>query len=132
VMVSQAGKNPMNYEIAYDPEKKIIYGRLYGFIDADVIFNVALELAQLIQRHDCYLFLNDAREASLTQSTNDVSSMPKIMAKAGVSLQCKRAFVIREITAESVLLQELAETSGHKLKIFTTIEEANDWLMAGE
>jgi hypothetical protein len=120
----------MNYELAYDPEKKIIYGRLHGFIDAEVIVNVARELAQLIRRHDCYRFLNDAREASFTQSMRDISLMPSIMATAGVSLSCKRAFVVREITSAGVFLRDLAEKSGHQLRVFTDIEEANEWLLA--
>jgi hypothetical protein len=119
----------MNYELAYDPEKKIIYGRLYGFIDAAVIMNVAKELALLIKRHDCLLFLNDAREATLTQSISDVSLMPKIMAEADVSPSCKRAFVVRSLTAETEFLQELADKSEHKLRVFTDIDEAAEWLL---
>ena len=119
----------MSYELAYDPDKEIIYGRLYGYIDADVIMHVAIELAQLIQRHECYRFLNDAREATLTQSVHDVTRMPDIMAVAGVSLQCKRACVVREMSAETEFLQGIADVSGHNLRVFTDIDEANEWLM---
>lgn len=121
----------MSYELAYDPDKEIIYGRLYGYIDADVIMQVAIELAQLIVRHECYRFLNDAREATLTQSMRDVTLMPDIMAIAGVHMQCKRAFVVREVSTETDFLQGIADISGHNLRVFTDIDEANEWLMQG-
>jgi len=86
----------VRYEVAYDQERDLIVGRVEGKIGPALVKAMASELADLVASSGCRKLLNDLRRADITPSAFDVYDMPRIVAKQGVPIVCRRALLVSE------------------------------------
>ena len=118
----------MEYELEYDEALGVIVGRLHGELDAAGARRVASDLAQLVRKHDCRLFLNDLRDANITRSTLEIYSIPRVVKDVGVPGGMRRALVVGGITEDFEFLETASLNAGNLIKLFTDPDEALAWL----
>jgi len=122
----------MKYELTYDVERNLIIGHICGEFDSSLVTKMASDLADMIQKHDCYRLLNDLRSAKITPSTLEIYAMPRNVAKSREAMRCKRALVVSGSLNDYHFLETVSANLGQQLKIFIDIDTAVDWLMGHE
>ena len=126
----------MSHEITFDREKQLIKMRFHGDLTLKAIKEVVAELAQVVKETNCSSLLNDFRDANVKLSTADVYDLPKIMqdiyAASGISIfSLKRAAVLVRDLRDARFFETVSANRGHSVKVFSDIEEASKWLLAG-
>ena len=107
--------------------------RFEGLLTLEVVRNATVDVAQVAKERDCFRILTDMREATVKLSMVEVYNLPKLTADiastAGLQIfQYKRAMVI---SAEQELLpffENVSRNRHQKVKLFYTIESAEQWL----
>jgi hypothetical protein len=124
----------MPHTIVYDSELHIIKTTFLGIIDIKSAKEITTEFALMGKEKNCYLFLNDFREATLKLSTLDIYEAPKtisgIFSLAGfTAYQTKRALVVSQKSADFQFFETVIHNQGQRSKVFEDIDEAKKWLL---
>ena len=98
-----------------------------------VVRTATVDVVQMAKDRGCFRILNDMREATLNLSMVEVYNLPNLFAETAstASLQVykfKRALVISEDQALLPFFENVSRNRLHKVRLFHTIEEAEQWL----
>jgi hypothetical protein len=124
----------MPNSVVYDSEKRIIVIELQGLIDKPLIKQLASHVAGYSREHNCFLVLNDAREATLNLSTVEIYDLPKtimeILAATGIEVRkFKRALVVSNDVDDFTFFETVSRNRGHNVMLFRSIDQAISWLL---
>ena len=122
----------MSYKINYNKEQDYIAVTIEGEITLSTVTEPAADVARFAERYNCNRVLNDLRHAMLTDRTLDIYNMPKAARQAGVRSSLKRALVVSELSSNFRFLETVFINQGHIVKLFTTMEDALQWLLNKE
>lgn len=119
----------MPYKVGYNKELNYIEAKIEGAFSLSILKELAADVAKIIEKYGCERILNDMRLAKLAQGVFDIYDMPKVARNAGVEINCKRALVVRDQSSGFDFLETVFINQGHRVKLFTDIEEAKSWLL---
>jgi hypothetical protein len=124
----------MPYSVTYEAEAGYIAIVLIGTIDQPVARQLAAEVTQLMQKHDCFLVLNDACEATTTMSIVDIYDLPVIVStmldQLGLPVErLRRAIVVPAALNDFTFLEAVSRIRGHNIMLFRDMAEARKWLV---
>ncbi len=124
----------MSYSVAYDAEAGFIAIVIQGTIDQSVVRQLISDAARVAQEHNCFLVLNDAREATVTLSIAEIYDLPKIvsevLAESGIEVQrVKRAAVVVPDTMDDfTFFETVSRHRGQNVTVFRDMDKAKKWL----
>ena len=118
----------MKYELLYNEEEDIIFGRVEGDLDKTQLKLMASEFADLVRSTGCTKLLNDLRNANIGLSILDIWDVPRIISKTGVPLTCKRALLIDKPSEEAEFLETVSVNFFQQVRIFIDVSSALNWL----
>ena len=118
----------MPYTIHYERERDYIAVTVEGDFELESLKDLAEHVAKVIEKHGCNRILNDMRHAKLVKGTLDIYNMPKTARASGINTYCKRALVVSEQSSDFHFLETVFINQGHRVKMFTDIEDAKSWL----
>lgn len=119
----------MSHELSYVSGKDFVILRVHGRVTIERIQELAPQVAKMLEKTNCRLLLNDMSNASIDISFQNLYNSPKIMDASGVMRTIKRALVVPSSFEESAFLENATQNTGHNLKVFKNIEEAEEWLL---
>jgi hypothetical protein len=124
----------MPYSVTYEAEAGYIAIGLIGTIDQPMARQLAAEVTRLMQKHNCFLVLNDAREATTTISIADIYDLPVIIAKMldqlGLPVErLRRAIVVSAALNDFTFLEAVSRIRGQNIMLFRDMAEARKWLV---
>jgi len=119
----------------HDADDGLIAIRMDSRIDQSQLRAIASEVAQLAREHNCYLILNDAREATLGLSTTEIYELPKmvleILSESGIQIhKFKRAVVMANDVDDFVFFETVSQNRGQNVRLFRDMGEARSWLLS--
>ena len=106
---------------------------LSGIINIQMIKGAIPELARLLKEHNCFLILNDSREAVPDVSTIDIYSLPKffseMLSEAGVQVhKLRRAIIVSKDMNEFAFFETVSRNRAQNVMLFRDPDEAKKWL----
>lgn len=118
----------MGYELAYDQERDLMVGRVWGNIDETLVKEMAGDLAKLVASSGCHRLLNDLRNARIAHSALEIFGMPRIVDEEGVPVGCRRALVVPAPSEDFRFLETVSVNVYQRVRIFTDMQRAIAWL----
>ena len=122
----------MPYEIVYEDEKKYIRVKTTGELTLAVLSTIIKKVAVLAKEKQCQFIVNDLTEAKLTNKLFDIYHLPTIARNSGIIAVYKRALVVGNRAKDFAFLETVFLNQGHLVKVFATLPEAEEWLIARE
>ena len=119
----------MPFTAHFDEEKTCIMVAVTGELNLPLLQEMASSISKMITKHGCKRILNDLREAFPAEGAFEIYKMPVRAVSAGINLNCKRGLIVGNKTAEFQFLETVFLNQGHQVKMFTTAEEALEWLL---
>jgi hypothetical protein len=125
----------MPHTIQYNAVVQIIEIRVDGIVKPDEFKEIFSQGVQLAKEKNCFLFLNDYREATLEMSTMDLYALPAILSEIAASQgvhadRLKRAIVVRSTDVQDAgFAEDVSVNRGQHTKTFLEIDEARKWLL---
>lgn len=123
----------MSHTIIYNSEEHMIEIKVQGDFFLSEAREISTETAQIVKEHDCFLILNDMREAMVKLSIAEVYNFPKILAallaSSGVDVhKMKRALVVKKDLKDYAFFETVTLNRAQSTKVFFDIDEARKWL----
>ena len=122
----------MPYTVNYNQEKGFIIAGVQGELNLPLLQSMASDVSKIVNKMGCRFILNDLREAKPAKNILDIYNMPKVAKKAGVTPSCKRALIVGERASEFYFLETVFVNQGHLVRMFTNIDDAEEWLFGKE
>ena len=119
---------PSSVQVVYNSEWGCIVNTISGTITQEVASEAANKIAQLAKLHNCIRCLNDVREATSQLSITNLYYLPDKVAELGVGRSMKRAILVKERFEESSFYEDTTANKGIRVKVFTDLDEALNWL----
>ena len=124
----------MSNSVTFDERDRLITITLQGRLDQGMIRTLAAEVARIAKEYDCFLVLNDAREATSGLSTVEIYELPEVIAEiiSQTGLQVnkfKRALVAPTDVPDFAFFETVSRNRGQNVVVFRSIEEAKSWLL---
>ncbi|MCP4143139.1 MAG: hypothetical protein GY755_23105 [Chloroflexi bacterium] len=124
----------MSHTIAYNAEEKIIDIKFEGDLTWSEVKKVISETMQYAKEENCFLILNDMREATMKLSTLEIYNLPQnmseMLASSGLHVhKFKRAFVAAKDLKDYSFFETVTLNRGQFAKMFFDIREAKKWLL---
>ena len=120
----------MPHSIEYNKSNKCIEVCVVGELDLDLFQKFAFDVAKTSADTGCTKILNNLREAWPVDNVLEIMKMPNLAKIIGVTPKCKRALVVGDKVKEFYFLETVFVNQGHVVKMFSTIEEAKEWLFS--
>lgn len=121
----------MKYEVAYDAERDVIAGQVFGDLGPAEVREMAAEFARLARTQGCRKLVNDLRDAGTSSSALHIHTMPRMVHEQRGLMPCLRALVVPQDSEALSFLESVAQTIGETVGIFTDRESAMEWLTKG-
>ncbi len=118
----------MAYTIRYDDESDYLMVVVDGILNLALLKSMASDVATAVAEHGCKRILNDLRGARL-KGVIDIIQMPSAARTSGIDLRSKRALVVGEDSPGFDFLETVFVNRSHRVKMFTSIDEARRWLL---
>ena len=123
----------MSHTIIYNSEESVIEVKVQGDLFLSEAKEFITEAAQIAKEHDCFLILNDMREATVKLSMVEIYEMPKmiaaIFALSGLNAyKLKRAFVAIKDMKDYGFFETVTLNRSQLAKYFFDVDEARKWL----
>jgi hypothetical protein len=124
----------MSHTIIYNSESQTVEIKARGNIPLHEAKEIVSETIRIAKLNDCFLILNDFREAKLNLSTMEIYNLPKIIsdlaASEGLNASLfKRAAVIVKDENDFRFFETVTFNQFQTMKIFQDINEAKNWLL---
>lgn len=120
----------MPFKIEHDAEKEIIFATFTGEITMTLTKEYLTALLPVLKETGCQRVLSDTREAKLKLSSMDIMQFPKMAQASPYFQQLKRAVIASPGTSGYELYETLSNLQGQNVQVFSTKEEALQWLLA--
>ena len=123
----------MSHRITYSSEEGVIEVTVQGDFFLNEAKEIITETAQIAKEYDCFLVLNDMREATVKLSTVEIYEYPKtlaaIFASSGLNVhKLKRAIVAKKDLNDYNFFEDVASNRSQSVKYFFDTDEARKWL----
>ena len=123
----------MPYSLVFDTEEKLIKITMQGTVNLPMVTKLASEVAEIAKEHNCFLILNDAREAIPDISVIGIHDLPKIfseiLSSAGIQIsKFKRAIVVSKNINDFNFFETVSRNRAQNVMLFRDIHEAKKWL----
>jgi len=123
----------MPHTIIYNSEERVIEIKIHGNISFREMKEIITEAAQTVKAENCFLVLNDMREASLKLSMLEIYQLPKILTDIFAALELnayklKRALVAANGLKDYSFFETVASNRSQHVKYFLDMDEARKWL----
>lgn len=120
--------------VDYDAGKRLIVIGIRERIDLPLIKKIASEVAHFSKEHNCFLVLNDAREATIGLSTVEIYNLPKmivdILSETGIEvLKFRRALVFSKDVDDFTFFETVSKNRNQNVTLFRSVDEAVSWLL---
>ncbi len=124
----------MTHTINYNPETRIIEIKVQGDFSLKEVREIISESMRVAKEQNCFLILNDLREAKLKISIVEVYEIPNIisglLAPSGHHAhEFKRAFVAPTGLTDYRFFETVSTNRGQTAKLFYNIDKARKWLI---
>ena len=117
-----------NYLVRTEPHDEIIYVKMIGEFDAKTLSESTASLVEELNRTSYRKILLDHSEATPLLSVLEQHERPEVAEKIGVQRACRVAIVYRKDHETYLFIETVARNKGFSVKIFTSTEEAVNWL----
>jgi hypothetical protein len=123
----------MSHTIIYNSEERIIEIKVQGDFSLSEAKEMFTEAVQVVKAQNCFLVLNDMREATMKLSMVEIYKLPKTLAvkvdSLGLSVhKLKRALVVKKDLKDYIFFEDVASNRAQSVKYFFDIDEARKWL----
>ena len=123
----------MPYTVIYNSEERIIQIKVQGDFSINVAKAMITEAAQVAKAQNCFLILNDMREARLNLSMLEIYQMPKTITDIFTALELdvhkfKRALVATNGLKAYSFFETVTLNRSQPVKYFLDLDEAKKWL----
>ncbi len=123
--------------VRYDEQYRCVEIKLCGGVDMAAITALRSEVMALVQTHRCMRLLVDMRDAVSETSTMDIFDQQERtsedLANLGIAWhQFWHAFVVGDEQEDVRFYENVAGNRGHVVRVFSSIEEAKQWLVLQE
>ena len=123
----------MSHTITYNSEERIIEIKVQGDFSLSEAKEMFTEAVQVVKAQNCFLVLNDMREAKMKLSMLEIYELPKMLAVKVDSLgfsvhKLKRALVVKKDLKGYGFFEDVASNRAQSVKYFFDIDEARKWL----
>ena len=124
----------MSNTVTYNQEDGFIRMEIRGKVDKAVVKELASQTALIAKKYDCYLVLNDAREATSGLSTLEIFDLPRviveILTETGLDVhKFKRVLVVSNDVDDFTFFETVSRNRGQKVTLFRNTDEARSWLL---
>ena len=124
----------MSHTIIYNPELHVIEMKVHGFLTLHEIKELISESTEIASVKNCFLWLNDFREAELNLDTLEIYEIPKIISDIQSSsgldkFKFKRALVVAKDLKDFSFFETVSFNQAQNVKLFQDIDEAKKWLL---
>ena len=124
----------MPHAIMYNPEEHVIEIKVQEDLTLNKVKEIISEAIQVAKVQNCFLILNDMREATVKLSTVEIYELPKIIpdifASSGLNVhQFKRALVAAKDLNDYKFFETVTLNHAQNAKFFTDIDKARKWLI---
>ena len=123
----------MSHTIIYNSEESVIEIKVQGDFFLNEAKEIFTEAAQVAKAQNCFLVLNDMREATVKLSMIEIYEMPKmiaaIFALLGLNVyKVKRALVVTKDLKIYGFFETVTLNRSQRAKYFFDMDEARKWL----
>jgi hypothetical protein len=124
----------MSNSVTYNQEDGFIRMELQGKVDKALVKELASQTARIARKYECYLVLNDAREATSGLSTLEIFDLPRIiveiLTETGLEVhKFKRVLVVSKDVDDFTFFETVSQNRGQKVTLFRNFDEARSWLL---
>ncbi len=124
----------MSHTIIYNSEERIIEIKVQGDFSLSEAKEMFAEAVQVVKAQNCFLVLNDMREATMKLSMVEIYKLPKTLAvkvdALGFSVhKLKRALVVKKDLKGYRFFEDVASNRAQSVKYFFDMNEARKWLL---
>jgi len=124
----------MTYSVTYNPTDKIIEAQVHGDLTLQVAKEVSSEIAKISKEKNCFVILNDLREATIKLSTLEIYDLPKTFSEIATAYgleiyKIKRAFVTPKGSKDWNFYETVTVNRAQTARYFFDINEARNWLL---
>lgn len=119
----------MPFKIEYDAGMDCIFSTFTGEITMALTKEYIAALLPVLEETGCRRVLSDSRQAHLKLSAMDIMQFPKMAAASPLTETLKRALLASPGTSGYELYETLCNLQGQHVQIFSSKEEALEWLM---
>jgi len=123
----------MGYETEYQSEKGIVYIKINGKLNFDIVRKYSTESTKLARRNKCDKFLIEHTGVDQKSKTYHIHADRSELEQFGFTKNDRIAIVI-SLTKEDFLAKETADydSGWSNVKYFKTTKEATNWLIEDE
>ena len=123
----------MPHTIIYNSEERIIEIKVQGDLSLNEVKEIITEVARVAKEQNCFLVLNDMREATVKLSILEIYGLPKTMVDIAASFgldvyKFKRAVVIAQPLKVYEFFETVTLNRTQSTKHFFDMDEARKWL----
>ena len=124
----------MPHTVIYNSELHLVESKLQGDMTLGEAEEIVTKIAKIAKEKDCRLIFTDFREVSRKLSILQIYELPdrtkNIFTSFGMKLSLyKRANVVAKDLDDYVFHENVMVNRGHNEKVFTDIDQAQEWLM---
>ncbi len=124
----------MSYSVTYDAETGLIVIEIKEMINIPIVRKLSHEVILLAKEHNCFLILNDAREATISLSIMELYELPKLIQEIASGLETqvrrfKRALVVSKDIDDFTFFESVSRNRGQNVTLFRDMDEARKWLL---
>jgi hypothetical protein len=118
--------------MVYEPETKIAVVITKGPIDERTMPAMLQATTVFTRKHGCYLILADHRASELKMGAIETYTSPRILEHERADWRNRAALVYSVLTEDHQFMETVFRNSSRTVALFTDIEEARKWLLAGK
>ena len=123
----------VSHTITYNPEIHILEITFQGTITPNELKETYLEALPIAIEKECFLFLNDLSEATISLSVVDIFRWPSILSAIGSQKRLntnlfRRAIILPINYSDSRFAENVAVNQGQRVRFFKDADGAKKWL----
>ncbi len=122
----------MGITVHYDEEHDCLVGTLKGIMTQAAIQAYSEEVVNMAPSYTSRRLLTDMREAELDMGKGEIYFLPGVLNDVGLNQSWQRAIVMSIQHKDYEFYERVCQSQGFTVKIFSDLEQAFNWLTAGE
>ena len=115
-------------DVVYNSNWNCIVNTIIGAVDTPSTEELISSVAALSEKHNCRRCITDIRQAENQLSIMELYYLPERAVQGNFDRTWKRAIVVNELFDEAIFYEDTANNQGLMVRIFTSTEDALDWL----
>ena len=124
----------MSCSVKYDAEADLIVIEIKEVINIPLVRQLSHDVILLAKEHNCFLILNDAREATLSLSTMELYDLPKLIQEIAAESETqvhrfKRALIVSRDIDDFTFFETVSQNINKNVTLFRDMDEARKWLL---